>query len=288
MRRLTRAVARISFHPNRNIRTLITAIYTIAALIVNFYMLQVMCMPVWWAGVFIGLLLIAIHLYPYLNNIILRSITAFLLGVGIFISIYSILFLADPWANFLGYIAYIIGILAMGLGLLPFLFVYYLYHIYRYYKEGIIIIKRTMIAGLLVPVVATSIYLVPFKRELQQFEQACSIPDTVPRYVINNKDMQYPELIEPNIYTEQFIGIGMKYHTKLEFTVDGWRPPMHDPLLNIGLWLYSDTYYPVPKLNRIKYYKLFFPERSYKFNCPCSYMHDGMTYFDTEYWPWPG
>lgn len=132
--------------------------------------------------------------------------------------------------------------------------------------------RLAIVAGFVFSAVPLLIYIYPYKQEFLQFRQVCK----------NSKDFQYQRLAK-SIYTEQFLGIGIKYHTQLEFVYDGWRPPIHDPFLNIGLWLYSDTHYPCKELDRKKYYRLVFPEKSLRMNCPCSYMKDGMTYFNEKW-----
>lgn len=285
MKRLLNLLYRFLFHPNKHFRVVITLVYTLAALMVNFFVLQVMCMPVEWLVIPLVLFIISIILFPYASGN-MQVIMAFFLGIGVCISVYSIVFLKDPWGGFAGYIIYTIGIFAIGLGLLPFIFFYYLYHILRYFISGTVWVKKSMLTGIILPVIVIIFYLLPFKRKLDLFNKACGpVPDCM-TYHHYNIEMESPELLKANIYTEQFLGIGIKYHTKIEYVYDGWRPPIHNPLLNIGLWLYSDTYYPKQYLHRTKYYKLFFPGKSYKYSCPCSYTYDGMTYLKGMYWHW--
>lgn len=281
---MKRYLTSLLFHPNKNLRTLITLVYTLAAVYINFFVLQVFCMPVWWTAIPLVLFIISLLLFPYCSKY-LQLLLAIGIGIGVFISIYSIIFLADPWSNYLGYILYTIGIIAFGLGLLPFIFVYYLYHIYKYFIQSTIQIRGTMTVGFIIPVIVTIIYLIPFKKEFDDFNTACGYapPDKPMR---DNWHAEHPELFKPNLYTEQFLGIGVKYHTKLEYMYDGWRPPIHHPLLNIGLWIYSGTYYPQQLLNRTKYYKEVFRNRTYMVNCTCSQTDDAKTYYDSNYWHW--
>ncbi len=281
-------IKNLFFHKDKHIRTLITLLYTLAGFVVNYFMLQVFCVPVWWAALFFAAFFISLLLFPYAKSYLLKSVLAIGLGAGVFISLYLSVFLSHPSSGFIGYfvgyILYLIGILFLGLGLLAFIPFYYLHHIYKYFKQAVPIIRYCFVLGLLVPTIITVAYLRPFKSELQKFHNACGMYDR--NYLYHDKDMQHPELFTANKYTEQFLGIGIKYHTELDFIYDGWRPPVHDPLLNIGLWLYSDTYYPARQLNRVKYYKRFFPNKDYKVSCLCSYTDDGKTYFDSSYWHW--
>lgn len=279
---MLRYLSTLLFHPNRNTRTLITLIYTILALAVNFFALQVFCVPVWWTAVPLLVFIVSLLLFPY-SNYYLKIALAIGMGIGVFISVYSILFLSDPWGNYAGYIMYSMGII-LGIGLLPFIFVYYLYHICKYFIQSSIWIRNAMAIGIIIPVIVTIIYLIPFEGELSLFNKACgNPPQSSPQLY---KEVAHPELLKANNYTEQFLGIGIKYHTKLDFEYDGWRPPIHNPLLNIGLWIYSNTYYPQENLKRTKYYKQVFPNKTYMVNCTCSFTYDALTYRKGYYWHW--
>ena len=51
---------------------------------------------------------------------------------------------------------------------------------------------------------------------------------------------------------------------------DGWRPPKHEPILVIGMWL-NNRYDPlnVDLKTRLDLYRNFFPENKFKFDCSC-------------------
>ena len=69
--------------------------------------------------------------------------------------------------------------------------------------------------------------------------------------------------------TEKIIGMHFIYHTRFcEF--DGWRPPIHEPILVIGMWL-NNRYDPlnVDLKTRLDLYRKFFPENKFKFDCSC-------------------
>lgn len=78
----------------------------------------------------------------------------------------------------------------------------------------------------------------------------------------------YTEL-EKNFMTEKILGMHFIYHTQYcEF--DGWRPPKHEPIMIIGMWL-NNRIDPL-KVNletRLELYKKFFPDKKYKFDCSC-------------------
>jgi hypothetical protein len=270
-------VANGIFHKNIRTRAIISSLYLLAGIIVNFWLLQVYCMPVWWAAICFVLSVCACIAFPFFKSPIAIRAASFFLGVGVFVFAYCHAFLwglnamgiSAPVAALQILVFYLLCILLLGSGLLAFLPAYFLFHIYKYYRSGVN--RRMFWLGLLLPLTATGIYLHGFKRSLSNFKSAYA---TSP----------YPYLIvpklKPDFYTERILGIGIKYHTTLEFVNDGWRPPLHDPLLNISLQFYGNTYFPFPMLDRAKYYKMLFPDKPLRVWCPCSYSRDGKSYFE--------
>jgi hypothetical protein len=78
------------------------------------------------------------------------------------------------------------------------------------------------------------------------------------------------ESLEQIFFNEKILGMHFIYHTRFcEF--DGWRPPVHEPVLVLGIWLNGG----VDPLNvsleeRIELYKIHFPENRIKFDCSCA------------------
>jgi len=83
--------------------------------------------------------------------------------------------------------------------------------------------------------------------------------------------------------TEKILGMHFIYHTRFcEF--DGWRPPKHEPILVIGMWLNGrEEPLKVDLKKRIELYKKFFPDNKYKFECSCGYMYSE-NYHNDEIW----
>ena len=72
-------------------------------------------------------------------------------------------------------------------------------------------------------------------------------------------------LLKRNNY--KILGMHFIYHTRFcEF--DGWRPPKHEPIMVIGMWL-NNRLDPleVDLKTRLELYKKFFPDKKYKFDC---------------------
>jgi hypothetical protein len=260
------------FHPDKRTRVAIIFLYTAIALYANFFMFQVFCVPVAWAAWYCVVFILALMYYPFIKCRFVRCFAAFVLGAGVLPCIYCIVFLSDPWAYFTGYIGLTLWVLFAGIGLLAYLPMYLLVPVLIYFRQESRLYRICMLLGIFVPLIPLIMYLKSFDAELTKFNTMC-----------DGKELTTYVALPNNQYVEQFLGIGYKYHTRLEYIYDGWRPPIHDPFLNIGLWIYSDTFYPCKDLKRRKYYKLIFPERKLQMNCPCSYMNDGMTYFDEKW-----
>lgn len=78
---------------------------------------------------------------------------------------------------------------------------------------------------------------------------------------------------------ERVIGMHFKYHTRPEI-FDGWRPPLHDPVLVIGLLITNmQDPLPIPLDERVALYQKVFPERPVIMECACANSFDGQTYF---------
>jgi hypothetical protein len=81
----------------------------------------------------------------------------------------------------------------------------------------------------------------------------------------------YTEL-KKSFMTEKILGMHFLYHTKFDF-YDGWRPPIHEPALNIGYWFFGridplDVYLE----QRIQLYHMNFPNNPVKISCACGYI----------------
>lgn len=273
MKRTFSFFKKLFFHPDRRKRLFISLLYCGLGVYANFFLFQVFCLPVIQAVVSCLLFLAAVLVLPFVKNHWWRKLVYFFVGTGVPICLYCIWFLMDTWdvqhAIVYYFFVYLLLGLFFGIGLLAYIPVYLLYHIYRYFNVATMHERLAQIAGCVLPFVILLFYLDAFRKQYYLFKEA----------VTYNKVVNLPA----NYFTERLLGIGFKYHTQLEFVYDGWRPPLHDPFLNIGLWIYADSSYPFKKLNRIKYYRMLFPAIPLKVNCPCSYTTDGTTYLKVDW-----
>jgi hypothetical protein len=83
---------------------------------------------------------------------------------------------------------------------------------------------------------------------------------------------------------ERILGMHFKYHTRQDFGIDGWRPPLHDPAMVIGFWSLGMNDPLDMKLNdRIALYRKVFPEQPVKQDCSCAKQY-AEQYFYSPYW----
>ena len=269
------------FHPDRKIRTIITAIYCGAGIFANFFIFQVFCMPVSYAAGMCLAFFAAVLLFPHVDNKIARVGLYFLLGTGVPICLYCTLFLMTGNWGVLNFLLFTLAILFFGIGLLGFIPFYLLLHISRYFKKAATGGKCIMLAGMILPFVALVIYLHAYRSffvSVQEIERNSSSMD------------EFITHLPSGYFTERRLGLCWKYHTNVEFVNDGWRPPLHDPFLVIAIWFPSDMieqkqrdFWPVYMQDAIKYYHQKFPDRPLKESCPCSYSHDGIGYLQDNF-----
>lgn len=272
---------KVPFHPDPMKRLKLTLVYCGSGILCNFFLLQVFCMPVQYAAAMCIAFFVAIVIFPFVQNKWLKNFLYFLLGMGVPICLYCIVFLSDPWGipffnyqnPFLNYLEYVLGILFLGLGLFAFIPFYLLWHIFKYGASAKLIGKMLILCGILAPCLVLIVYLFSFKGNYDNYISAWNQYGNTENFAAS---------LPRNYFTERFLGVGFKCHTKLEFVYDGWRPPLHDPFLNIGLWIWGASesgpdhwgYYPPPwgrnqLQERLIWYSKLFPERKLSAWCPC-------------------
>ncbi len=275
MRRLFRLAKNIAFHPDPKKRIIITLWYCGLGIFVNFFCLQVFCMPVWWAAALCILFFFAIVSMSFITNDHLKMVLYFLLGIGVPIAVYCIIFLADPFENHCNYVFFTSAILFFGAGLLAFIPFYLLWHICKYYMAAGKKYRRIIKFGIFLPVFILIFYLVNFRMYINNVKKLGASATTTDELV---------KELPANYFTERMLGLHWKYHTRLEFVYDGWRPPLNDPFLVIALWTvvwpnFRDLKkWPVYNWEAIKYYHRKFPDNPLHINCPCSFSPDGRGY----------
>jgi len=90
----------------------------------------------------------------------------------------------------------------------------------------------------------------------------------------------YSEL-KPHFFNEKILGMHLIYHTKF-CEYDGWRPPVHEPLLVLGMWMNGGEWgINISLEKRVALYQKFFPDKPVHLECSCAKMYSS-TYHNDE------
>lgn len=231
--------------------SVLNGILLATAIAFNSY-IQVFCIPVNWAIILLTVCFTNSVLLP----IIIKKekylpIISFINGISFCIFIYCVIFL--EYMNFYG----VLMILAFGSGLITYIPHFFAIQLFwkGYLKQSSKVAKWFFILGITISVLISIVAYYQYKKAIADI-----------------KDFEKSGFTELNktFMTERILGIGIIYHT--EFCgYDGWRPPKHDPILNIGHWL-NGSKYPIrlDLKDRVRYYREFFPNKKVKFNCSCA------------------
>jgi hypothetical protein len=210
---------------------------------------QVFCIPTTWALVILAICFTNTILYPILEKSRFSPLSSFINGMTVCIFIYCVIFLGGM--NLLGFLLIIIGI---GLVILiPHFFIIQL--IWKNIFKPTIKTSRYYFLFSIILCIGIIIYIGhDYKRAIISIEKFT--------------ETNYQEL-DKSFMTEKILGMHFIYHTSY-CGYDGWRPPKHEPILVIGMWL-NNMHDPlkVDLETRLKLYQKFFPNNKYKFNCSC-------------------
>lgn len=221
----------------------------IAILILLNTYFQAFCIPTTWTIIVLAICFTNTILYPILDKTKFASLTSFINGVTLFVFIYCVIFLEHM--NLLGLVMIIVG-----LGLVTFIPHFFITQlIWKNLIKPTVTTSRYYFLSAIVLCVGTVLYIG------QDYKKAIH---TIEKF----KSSGYTEL-DRNFMTEKILGMHFIYHTRFcEF--DGWRPPKHEPIMVIGMWL-NNRLDPlnVNLEKRLELYKRFFPDNKYKFDCSC-------------------
>jgi hypothetical protein len=266
-------------HVSRTLRSpwlaLVNVLLCIAAVAAN-RQFQFFCRPVPWAAVVLVLAITPLAIYPLVGEKLGRAqgVVFFLFGIAACICIYCIVFIGPLHRFFL----------LFSLPFIPFLPPYFflgqvLFHLFSAHGRGTGRKAFALGVGLCVATVAGA--AVWFNRSHAAVEAAIEDPARNASKVV------------PSYMTERMLGMHFKYHMSLCF-FDGWRPPLHDPLLVSAAWLnyaFMDTpsarsfrssffhggqgspfnsMSPLNLRGRIAAYHAVFPGKPLKEDCACA------------------
>lgn len=225
---------------------------------------QGFCIPTNWALITLVICFSNTITYPLIDKTRFRPITSFLNGISVMVFLYCVCFLEQM--NLAG-----IYLAIFGIGfilLIPHFFIIQL--IWRtIFKSPFKSSKYYFLTGIAACIITIFYAGKEYQKAINSFEKF--------------KENNYAKL-DKNFMTEKILGMHFIYHTRIEIVYDGWRPPKHEPLLVIGMWL-NNRIDPLELNleNRLKLYKKFFPENQYKFSCSCGYMYNN-DYHNDQLW----
>ena len=225
-------------------------------------LIQAFCIPTTWATIVVTICFLNSIFYPLsIHHKKWNPIVSFICGISFCVFIYCILFLEE--FNFFG----LWGILFFGIGLLVYIPHFFMLQILWFgfiknsFQRGKVFFLLGVFVSLIVPIVS-----------MYQYERAL--------IDINEFKESGYSVLEQHFMTEKILGIGIIYHTEFcEF--DGWRPPKHEPLLNLGMWLNSrKDPLQIPHQLRVDLYRKFFPDQQVKFDCSCAFTYSQLYHND--------
>lgn len=240
----------------------LNSVLIILLILLNTYF-QAFCIPTTWTIIVLVICFTNTIIYPILDKTKFAPLTSFINGVTLFVFIYCVIFLEHM--NLLG-----LDLIIVGLGLATFIPHFFIAQlIWKTLIKPTISTSRYYFLAATILCIGTVIYIgQDYKKAINSIEKF--------------KTSGFTEL-DKNFMTEKILGMHFIYHTRFcEF--DGWRPPKHEPIMVIGMWL-NERIDPlsVDLKTRLELYKKFFPDNKYKFDCSCGieYRQD---YHNDELW----
>lgn len=251
-----------TFFSNAKALSFLNLTLLLVSIFFNVYF-QVFCVPTTWTLVLLSICFISLVLFPFLETTKYAPVASFVNGISVFVFLYCIIFLE---------IMNVYGIFLIFIGFGIFVYVPHFFLIQLLWKN---LIKpkhsKSRKAFLLAIAVCTALVIsIGFvyrnaAQDVQAFEASGFTT------------------LKKNYMTEKILGMHFIYHTRF-CPYDGWRPPKHEPILVIGMWL-NKRYDPlsVDLQTRLELYKSFFPERKFKFDCSCG-MTESQSYHSDPLW----
>lgn len=244
---------------------------------------QLFCNPVPWATILILLFIVSFLTYPFIKrNKVISTLMALFGGLGVFISIYLVLFARWEYLIFLAFNIPMILILHFLLRFLKRKFDSNVFDAFYFYP-AIILTPFFLLYQLWIEFKTFTntqkkiFFISPALTLTIMVILSLRISHLVTEIKTSNKtdSSELLRLTENPIdkyLTELILGTHWKYHTQL-CLYDGWRPPYHDPVLVSANKILSplskfDQGTTLPRANEL--YKKTFPKKETTFNCRCA------------------
>ncbi len=281
------------FEPVRRYLPWLNIMLAVLAWITNTYWIQGFCQPVPWASAALIAGTTAFLVWPWLMNVNagLRYGALFLQGLFFTTCLYCAWFMEEGY-HLLGLLFF--WLILPALVWLPVFF-------------GMQVLRRVNRAALTGKWLAFGLGVFSLSPVLwwadAQYREMQNVLGSMP--LRERKTIANLVRVLPRTYMlERVAGATWRYHTSAEFILDGWRPPLHDPLLVIcqELHWHDDFYkrdqeyrYPLALNDRIKegnnyvwhedfvyhrtqLYHQLFPANPIKPDCVCAHNNDGESY----------
>ena len=234
----------------RNKLLFINAILVFFSILAN-TLIQVFCIPSSWAFILLIICFSNFLACPFYRNLKLLLFSSFINGIFFCVSIYCIIFLWQVQLLSIILIFYGVGILTF----IPYFFATQVLW-QNLVKPKMKLFRVSFLIGILISISIAGYFGYEYKKAISEMSRF--------------QERGFHKL-EKSFMTEKILGMHFIYHTRF-CEYDGWRPPIHEPALIVGMWLnnnYDPLYVSLEK--RIKLYKKFYPSNKIKFECSCAY-----------------
>ena len=206
------------------------------------------CRPVLWASVVQGVSFLNIVTFTWLERTRLRGLNALLCGISTGVYAY--------WCLFLG--AWVV--------VMPVPLWFLLLLVWRnMVRPAVKNVRGWYVAGLLLCVLFAVGCGMAYRASCRAYDKG-QVPDHNPR-------------------TERIAGMHFLYHTSL-CIYDGWRPPLHDPAMVLGMRLSGgrDPLGCISLEDRVARYHSMYPDHPVKARCACCKESERNGYFTDPLW----
>ena len=206
------------------------------------------CRPVLWAAVVQGISFVNIVTFTWLERTRLRGLNALLCGISTGVYTY--------WCLFLG------GWVVVMPVPLWFLLLLVWRNLIKPVAKGI---RLWYLAGMLLCVLLALGAGMAYRASCDAYDRG-KVPDSNPM-------------------TERIAGMHFLYHTRI-CIYDGWRPPLHDPAMVLGMRLNKgrDPLCGMELKDRVALYHSMYPDRPVKARCACCRESERNGYFTDTLW----
>lgn len=223
---------------------------------------QAFCMPVTWAAVVLVVTLVPVVFWPLLQRHWPKAAPwlQFLRGIAACICLYCIVFLERNNLLLPLVMATVVGVVAAAPHLLLFQMLFH-----TFIRKVDRVQRAAFLAGVALSVLVAGLVMLEWRATMAdagRWEAA-----------------EGPYEGSHGLFMERMAGMHFKYHTRELTGIDGWRPPLHDPIVVLGCWAtgWADPF-PRQLSSRIALYRRLFPGSSPQAQCTCAWNHDGRSY----------